>query len=76
MGKRTEFNLRTVPTLFGVIDEKVTRGDLLVDILKLSLKFEEQLDLAVDLSSLMKQGFIITNKEIVTPTAIMIMTCS
>jgi hypothetical protein len=43
MGKRTEFNLRTVPTLFVVIDEKVTRGDLL-DILKLALKFEEQLE--------------------------------
>ena len=42
MGKRTEFNLRTVPMLFGVIDEKVTRGDLLVDILKLALKIEEQ----------------------------------
>lgn len=37
MGKRTEFNLRTVPMLFGVIDENVTRGDLLVDILKLNL---------------------------------------
>lgn len=45
MGKRTEFNLRTVPMLFGVIDEKVTRGDLLVDILRLALKFEEQLEL-------------------------------
>lgn len=30
MGKRTEFNLRTVPMLFGVIDEKVTRGDDIV----------------------------------------------
>ena len=31
MGKSTEFNLRTVPRLFDVIDEKVTRGgDLLV----------------------------------------------
>ena len=29
MGKRTEFNLRTVPRLFAVMDEKETRGDML-----------------------------------------------
>jgi len=41
MGKRTEFNLRTVPRLFEVMDEKVTRADLLVvDILKTALKTE------------------------------------
>ena len=40
MGKRTEFNLRTVPTLFGVIDENVTRGDLLVDMIRLALKIQ------------------------------------
>ena len=35
MGKSTEFNLRTVPRLFDVMDEKVTRGDsLVVSILK------------------------------------------
>ena len=59
MGKRTEFNLRTVPMLFGVIDEKVTRGDLL-DI----LKFEECQCHDGRLGDEAVLGFIISNKKL------------
>jgi hypothetical protein len=49
--------LRTVPILFGVMDEKVTRGDLLV------------VDILSNLRSSIDEAVFIIIKEIVTPLA-------